>query len=95
MAADTMWRTHRDILYAVDAATNFTAAETDPAREATRARAVRRLIELVSEHDSVRRRCLVAAFGLIAIGRKPDADDIAWLVRDRDIGFTRRPSFDV
>ena len=87
------WDNNAHILYAYELASTFVAIECNTPSEGLQLRAVRRLVELNSEPDLVRRRCVVAALGLIAAGHDLDIGDIAWLVRNRDIGFPEQPSF--
>ena len=89
------WCSNNDILHARALVENFMASERGIPPEALRVKALRRLIELNSEPEVSRRRCVVAAFGLIAAGMELNTDDIAWLVRDRDIGFPKQPSFEI
>ena len=81
------WEDKLDILYALKLASDFVSVERNTSFEGLRTRAVRRLVEVNSEPDLVRRRCVAAALGLIAAGRHLNIGDIAWLVHGRDIGF--------
>ncbi|WP_162488433.1 hypothetical protein [Azospirillum lipoferum] len=49
--------------------------------------------ELVKiSRDSGRIDLKIAAFAMLAVGVKPNADDIAWLVRDGSLGYPMNPS---
>ena len=83
-----------DISHALGLIVEFLRTEENSSRQTLQAQALRRLVELNSEPNLVRRRCISAAFGLHAAGLRPNAGDIAWLVRDSVIGFPQQPSFE-
>lgn len=82
-------RTHQDIQQALQAVTRWLGVEGSPPKPAA---VMRELVKI--SRDSGRQDVRVAAFAMLAAGLEPNADDVAWLVRDADIGYPDEPSFD-
>lgn len=56
----------------------------------SKAAITRELVKI--SRDSGRIDLKIAAFAMLAVGLKPNADDIAWLVRDGRLGYPMAPS---
>lgn len=81
------YRTHPDVVDALQNANDWVEREGGSPLPAAVAR------EIVKTSFSGRAPYRIAALSLLLGGLELNVDNIAWLVRDREIGFPNEPTF--
>lgn len=82
-------RSHEEMRRALDEVDRWLGVEGVPPKPAA---VMRELVKI--SRDSGRIDVKVAAFAMLAAGFEPNADDVAWLVRDLRLGYPDQPSFE-
>ncbi len=85
------YTTNKEIEMALQVVKNWVKNEGGEVRSSA---VVRQLIKNSRQNLPIREDILIAAFGLLILGVEPNAADVAWFVRDGQIGFPTEPSFD-
>lgn len=82
---------NQEITAAIEELNRWLEVEGNPPKPAAIAR---ELVKICRSGGAARSDALTAAFGLHAMGLEVTPGNVAWLVRDAQIGFPETPSFE-